>query len=99
MRFYDDFAVTTTGIVGLKDTFASQFSLTPNPANSVVNVSNVNNTLINSIAIADINKRIVKTENFSGVANAQINISNLAGGIYMITLTSNKRYNYKKKNS
>jgi len=88
--FVDDFAVTTTGTLGLDAALASSFTISPNPANSIVNVTNANNALVTAISVADINGRTVKSSKFEGIATAQINVSDLASGVYMMTVTSDK---------
>lgn len=68
--------------------FASNFSVYPNPADSVLNISNKNNTLLNQVQLTDINGRIVKNVNADGVSNTQINIGDLNAGVYFLRITS-----------
>lgn len=67
----------------------SQFAVYPNPAANVVNVSNAQ-ALVNSVALTDINGRTVKTAQFNNVSDAQVNISDLATGVYIMTINSDK---------
>jgi hypothetical protein len=69
---------------------ASQFSVTPNPANDVVTIANTDNIAVNAVSVTDMNGRIVTTAAFDGVAQARINISGLAAGVYMMTISSEK---------
>lgn len=92
----DDFTVTTTGTVGLNDNLASQFSVSPNPANNIININSSNNALISGAEIVDINGRTVKTAKYNGVSDAQINISELSSGVYMMNLTSDQGKTTKK---
>lgn len=85
-----DDVIVTAGTAGIKDNLASTFTVSPNPTNSIINISNANNTLFNAITVADINGRTVKSSKFDGVYNAQINVSDLAAGVYMMTVTSDK---------
>jgi len=87
--FMDDFTILT-GTLSQDKHLASSFSLYPNPANDVVNIGNTENILINSATIIDLNGRTVKTVKFSGVADAQVNISDLSAGVYMVTVSSDK---------
>lgn len=57
-------------------------SVYPNPANNLVNISNTKN--IETVSITDMNGRVVKSQKFDGVTNAQLNISDLASGVYVI---------------
>ena len=86
----DDFSVTTTGTVSVKDVLASKFSVSPNPATNVININNAENILVTNVSILDINGRTVNSTSFDGVASAQINISNLALGMYMMNISSDK---------
>ena len=90
MFMVDDFSVTTTGTVSVKDVLASKFSVSPNPTTNAININNAENIHINNVSILDINGRTVNSTSFDGVASAQINISNLASGIYMMNISSDK---------
>jgi hypothetical protein len=68
----------------------TKFSLTPNPAKDYITISNSENILLNSISITDLNGRIVKQNSYSNVTNVQVNISDLASGVYMMNITSDK---------
>ncbi|RZL17903.1 MAG: T9SS type A sorting domain-containing protein [Pedobacter sp.] len=86
----DDVLVSTTSVGGVNDQLASQFSVFPNPATNVVNISNNNNILVNAVQIVDLNGRTVKSVKFDGVVSAEINISDLSSGMYMMTVSSDK---------
>jgi hypothetical protein len=68
---------------------ATKFSVFPNPSNGIVTVANTN-ALINAIAITDINGRTVKNVKVGGVASTEVNISDLASGVYMMSISSDK---------
>lgn len=80
-------AVTETASTGKAD--ANAFSVFPNPANSVVNIANAK-AQISDVKLTDINGRTVKAASFDGVTNAQVNISDLSAGVYMMTINSDK---------
>src|SRR5690554_2653194 len=82
----DDFSVTTA-TASINDTIASSFSVYPNPAKDVLNISNSVGTEINALTIVDINGRTVKQIN-SNVS--QINISDLNAGVYFVNINSNE---------
>ena len=44
----------------------------------------------NSISITDLNGRVVKQNSFTDVTNVQVNVSDLASGVYMMNITSDK---------
>lgn len=84
----DSFVATSTA--GTNDFLAAQLSIYPNPATNVINVSNADNILVSGIEIVDLNGRTVKTAKFDGVTEAQINISDLSAGMYMMTVSSDQ---------
>jgi hypothetical protein len=82
----EDYTVNVGGTASTED-FASNFSIYPNPATSVINVAN-SADVINNVTITDLNGRTVKQVTV-GVNDAQINISDLAQGVYILNATSN----------
>ena len=92
----DDVVVTTGELGTSNNALASQFSVYPNPANNVINIANAENILVNAVSIVDINGRTVKSVKFDNVASAQINISDLATGVYMMNISSDKGTTTKK---
>ncbi len=76
------------GTASVED-FASNFSVYPNPATNVINVAN-SADVINNVTITDLNGRTVKQVT-SGVNEAQINISDLAQGVYILNASSNDK--------
>ena len=96
---FDNFIVkasaTDTLLAVNKVSNVTAFSVFPNPATTVINVSNTNNSPITGISIADVNGRIVK-QNAFGLSNVAINIGDLSSGIYMMTITSKEGTTVKK---
>jgi len=86
--YIDNLVLDTTA--STNDVLASKFSVYPNPANNVINIANAENILVNGVVISDLNGRTVKNVSFDGVAEAQINVSDLASGMYMMTVSSDK---------
>jgi hypothetical protein len=83
----DDFLVTATTL-GTDSFVTSNFSVYPNPANSVLNISGKDNLAVKGIEITDLNGRIVKTLNGSNASQMQINISDLNTGMYFLKIKS-----------
>jgi len=81
-------------VAGFKKNNLSQVSVYPNPTSNVVNIAKAG--LVNNVAISDLNGRTVKSAKFDGVANAQLNIADLASGVYMMTISSDKGTTTKK---
>lgn len=88
--------VTVTLDLGVNEALASKLTVSPNPTNGVVSIANNENILINGVVMTDINGRTVKTLKFDGVSNTQLNISDLAAGIYMMTISSDNGVATKK---
>lgn len=92
--FIDKIAYNTT--LGVKKSLMSSLSVYPNPAKDVVNVANSDSAAINNVQITDVNGRIVKTANYKSVTNAQVNIADLASGVYIMSVTSDNGTTTKK---
>jgi hypothetical protein len=71
------------------------FSVFPNPSKDIVTVSNPSSS-INSIEISDLNGRVVKTVNSIDASSAQVTISDLSTGVYMMKIVSDKGTTTKK---
>jgi hypothetical protein len=81
----DDFKVTTTGTLNTESCAKNNFTVYPNPATDIINISNLNGLEITKSTITDINGRIVKEINSSISA---INISDLTSGLYFLNVTT-----------
>ena len=92
---FDNFLVraAATDTLLQNDTFdvaTTNFSVSPNPANDFVTISNSENISVNSISMTDLNGRVVKQNSYSNVSEVQVNISDLASGVYMMNIKSDK---------
>jgi hypothetical protein len=83
----DAFNVTTN--LSNDSFLAANLSVYPNPTSSVVNISNTLNAVVNTVEIADLNGRVVKTLNVNNT-EAQISISDLAAGVYMLKVSTDQ---------
>jgi hypothetical protein len=70
------------------------FSVYPNPASNVVNIENTGS--IDAVNIIDINGRVVKKQIFAGETNIQLDVSELASGIYIMNIISEGNVTAKK---
>jgi len=85
--------ISATDTLLQNDTFdlaTTNFSVFPNPANDFVTISNADNISVNAISITDLNGRVVKQNTYSNVTNVQVNVSDLASGVYMMSISSDK---------
>lgn len=95
MFMVDDFKVTTTGL-SVNESLAKKFSAYPNPANSVVNISNNDNVVFTNVAINDINGRTVKTMKVNNLTEVQLDVNELSAGVYFMNITTDSGIAVKK---
>ena len=74
-------SLSTNGFV------ANLFTVSPNPTKDLLSISS-SNKLISTIAIKDLNGRVVMQKGFNKVSQAQVNVAELATGVYMMSVTS-----------
>lgn len=82
----DTINITTTLATTTFD--SNSFTVSPNPCKDYLTISNSNNSELNSISITDLNGRTVKNISFNNVVEAQISVTELAQGIYMLKINS-----------
>ena len=79
-----------TSVLSTTDFLNSKFSVSPNPANDFISISNAENILVSGISITDLNGRVVKQNTYNNVSDIQVNVSDLASGMYMMNIVSDK---------
>jgi len=84
----DTFAISS--VLSTEDFNAKKLSVYPNPVKDIVNISNDANYSLQSVNITDLNGRTVKSIKLNGEASAQVNISDLSSGIYMMNISSDQ---------
>ncbi|MGX7666557.1 T9SS type A sorting domain-containing protein [Flavobacterium pedocola] len=92
-------ATNTDTLLGSEDfngVSGSKVAVYPNPASDFVTIATTSNVQINNVQVLDINGRTVKTQNFNGVAEGNINISDLNAGVYFMTIDTNEGATTKK---
>ena len=82
--------VSFSSVLANNQFLATNFDVYPNPARNFVTISNTTDALINNAEIVDMNGRVVKTQKVANVNEAQINISDLAKGVYMMKISSDR---------
>lgn len=82
------------GVEGVKE--VAMFSVFPNPSKNNVNITSSNNASINAVEMYDINGRTVKSVKLDNVSDAQLNISDLAQGVYTLKISSENGSSVKK---
>jgi hypothetical protein len=77
-----------TGLYKIKDEL--NFSITPNPSNSIITVSLSSINRNSSISITNLTGNEVATYNLQNTSTKTIDVSNLAEGVYFVTLKSDE---------
>ncbi|GGD20353.1 T9SS-dependent choice-of-anchor J family protein [Flavobacterium orientale] len=80
----DDFKVTTTDL-SVNEFAKNNFSLYPNPSKDNFTLD-TNSAVMSSIQITDVNGRIVKNINLSGVSNTSVDVTDLTSGMYFVSV-------------
>lgn len=92
-------STTNTLLLGLEknEMPSDTFSVSPNPANNFVTISNLGNKNISSVLISDITGRVIKEFNFeNNSGDMKILVSDLISGLYILKIISEEGYVVKK---
>ncbi|NHM06823.1 T9SS type A sorting domain-containing protein [Flavobacterium sp. CYK-4] len=92
-------ATATDGLLGVDEVVLVQntdFMIQPNPANNVINIAGNGSALIREVALTDVNGRVVKSQTFNNTTDLEMNISDLASGMYLVKITSDQGASIKK---
>jgi hypothetical protein len=106
VRFYNNdtggyvltnFEIETDGVLGSEDVFSNNFSVYPNPAASRVVIQS-NAVFPNlEITLFDMNGRLLFAEsNVAGSNRLQLDVSNLASGMYLLQINSEEKTTVKQ---
>jgi hypothetical protein len=85
--------INLTSNLSTNDNLTSAFSIYPNPATTLLNISNTYNFEIKNISIVDINGRLIKNQNGT---LTEINVSDLNTGVYFINIETTEGKTTKK---
>lgn len=88
LLLFDDITVTN-GILSLEEMESAQFAIYPNPAKDFVNVEG-KGSIIENISFTDASGKLVASSNFDGTAMANVDVSALTNGLYIMTVKSDK---------
>ena len=89
---YDNYSVSAVNseTAGVDNHLSQQFAMYPNPTTGIVNITNNENVLVSQVNVSDLNGRVVKTVKFENVSEAQVDISGLSAGMYIMNITTNQ---------
>lgn len=83
-------------ILSATEIVSAKFNMYPNPATSVVTITNNENMLVDHVTIYDNTGKELKTQNFNNESLIQLNVENLASGTYMLHIGTNAGLAVKK---
>ncbi|MDB9993156.1 choice-of-anchor B family protein [Flavobacteriaceae bacterium] len=83
------FYLVKSSTLSVDDNFLSNFSLYPNPSTNSVKLSSTN-TPISKISIYDLSGKLLLSKKYNSEININLNISNLASGIYLLKINNKK---------
>jgi len=88
--------VSVSSPLGVSDFISDKLMVSPNPAKDVLNISSNENILFSNIVINDLNGREIKSIPVNSLASTQIDIADLASGMYLVNITTNEGTAIKK---
>lgn len=86
---FNNIAVHGTAVLGVKTNTVSQFAVYPNPFSDIINIKGIETA---DYKIFSIDGKLIK----NGTAHAQINLSDLSKGMYLLQLSANGTTETKK---
>ena len=89
----EDYTITVTAALDMADFNKVQIQVYPNPATDVLNI--VSSTIVNTVQVFDITGKLVGSH-IVNAAESTVNISNLAPGMYLITIQTDEGSQSKK---
>src|SRR5690554_2655236 len=75
---------------------SSKFNMYPNPAANEVHITNSENMLVQQVAVYDVTGKQLSIQTFNNESEIQLNVENLASGVYMLHIETNKGTAVKK---
>lgn len=91
--FFDNVVVTATNIdlLAIEEVSSSEAAVDayPNPAVDFIALSGTN-TVITSVMLHDLNGRLIREQQFTGVSDARLDIGDLSEGVYMMKIQTDK---------
>ncbi len=100
---YDNIKITALNAVppnvialSTSEQLATKFNLYPNPATSVVNITNAENMQIQQITVYDVAGKQLSTQTYNNETDIQLNVEHLASGTYLLHLQTNEGTAVKK---
>src|SRR5690554_17474 len=94
---YDNIKITALNavppeVIALSATnfLSEKFNLYPNPAMDIVNITNSENMFVEQVVIYDVAGKQLSAQNFNNESEIQLNVENLASGVYLLHIKTNE---------
>ncbi|HLV51435.1 MAG TPA: T9SS type A sorting domain-containing protein, partial [Flavobacterium sp.] len=87
---------TLPSYLGVDDFISSKFNVFPNPLTDMLTISNAENRVIEELTVYDTNGKIVKSQKGKTANETQLNIEDLASGVYMLHIKTEEGVAVKK---
>lgn len=87
---------TLPSYLGIDDFISSKFNIFPNPVTDMVTISNAENIGVEEVIVYDIYGKIVKSQKCKSESEIQLNIEDLASGVYMLHIKTEEGVAVKK---
>lgn len=87
---YSESNVENYSTVALQEETKSDFNLYPNPTNTFVNIEFSKITESSKLQVSDLMGRIILSQPVNGKNKVQMDVSNLSGGVYIVTVADKK---------
>lgn len=82
--------------VSISDLISSEFSISPNPTDGIINIQFQDENAIEKVEVINMNGQLINTYNDSFLKNLEIDIASFESGIYLVRASSNKAVVTKK---
>lgn len=82
-------AVNTLPTLNIIDLDSSKFNIHPNPSNDIVTITNSESISIKQVEFYDLTGKLIRTHSFNNESEIQLNVENLASGVYMLHIETN----------
>jgi len=96
---FDNINISATNIaptVSVKDFISDKFNVFPNPVADIVTITNSENIGFEAITVYDLEGRVIKARKYNGENKTQLNLSNLATGVYLLHIKTKEGVAVKK---
>lgn len=89
-------ATNTVPTVSVNTFISEKFNLYPNPVTDIITVTNSENIGISEVVVYDTTGKQIKTKRYNNENNVQLNLADIAAGVYLLHIQTKERTVVKK---